>query len=101
MAPPGDMEPGFPERRSHRHHSKMPSGSCAASHALALEVPGCHLHHILQLKQITKARADSREGSQGPSPSVGEEGSMEAICRDSVTYLRKWELGQIQGTASP
>ena len=95
MVPPGDREPGFPERLSHGHHSKTPSGSCAASHALALEVPGGHFCHILQLQQVTKARADSREGSQGPSASVGEEGSMEAIFRDSVTYLRKWELGQI------
>ena len=95
MVPPGDMEPGFPEGQSHGHHSKMPSRNCVASHALALEVPGCHFRHILQLKQVTKARADSREGSQCPSPSVGEEGSMEAIFRDSVTYLRKWELGQI------
>lgn len=89
------MEPGFPERRFLRHHSKTPSGSCAASHAQALEVPGRHLRHILQLKQVTKARADSREGSQGPSPLVGEEGAVEAIFRDSVTYLRKWELGHI------
>lgn len=89
------MEPGFPERQFDRHHSKMPSGSCVASHAQVLEVPGCHLRHILQLKQVTKARADSREGSQGPSPFMGEEGAVEAIFRDSVTYLRKWELGQI------
>ena len=89
------MEPGFPEQQFYRHHSKMPSGSCVASHAQVLEVPGCHLRHILQLKQVTKARADSREGSQGPSPFMGEEGAVEAIFRDSVTYLRKWELGQI------
>lgn len=51
----------------------MPSGSCAASHALALEVPGCHLHHILQLKQVTKARADSRR-EPGPLPRWGRTG---------------------------
>lgn len=83
MDSPCDMAARFPEGMSQEHHSRTPSGSCVASHALVLEVPGHHLCHILQLKQVTKASPGPREWNQGPSPMVGEEGLTEAIFRGS------------------
>lgn len=35
------------------------------------------------------------KGARAPPPWWGRRGLVEAIFRDSVTYLRKWELGHI------